>query len=124
MLKTLIFLLMVPLSAAVSQSQTNASAPQPKFKLKAARSEYLQQAKVSSRVAADSALNRVPNGRIQEAELEKEHGRLVYSFDLSSPRKPGVEEVLVDAKTGSVVSVTHESPQSEARENAKEPSSH
>jgi uncharacterized membrane protein YkoI len=56
-----------------------------------------------------TALRRIPSGGIVKAELEKEHGRVVYSFDLKVPAKPGIEEVQVDASSGKVVSVEHES---------------
>ncbi|HEY3586446.1 MAG TPA: PepSY domain-containing protein, partial [Myxococcaceae bacterium] len=49
-------------------------------------------------------------------ELEREEGRLVYSFDLAVTGKPGVEEVLIDAETGEVVSQKYETPAAEARE--------
>jgi hypothetical protein len=49
-----------------------------------------------------------------KAELEKEHGRVVYSFDLKVPSKPGIEEVQVDASSGKVVSVEHEDEPAEA----------
>jgi uncharacterized membrane protein YkoI len=55
-----------------------------------------------------TALARVPGGRITEAELE-EDGRLLYSFDIRVEGRSGVEEVQVDARTGEVVSIEHES---------------
>jgi uncharacterized membrane protein YkoI len=66
-------------------------------------------AAISPAIARQTALRRVPSGRIVKAELEKEHGRVVYSFDLKVPSKPGIEEVQVDASSGKVVSVEHES---------------
>ena len=78
------------------------------------------QAKVASDSAMKIALAKVPGGRIREAEVEKEHGKLVYSFDIEDPKEPGVEEVLVDAKSGEVVSATHESPAAESKERAAE----
>jgi uncharacterized membrane protein YkoI len=55
-----------------------------------------------------TALARVPGGRITEAEFE-EDGRLLYSFDIRVEGRSGVEEVQVDARTGEVVSIEHES---------------
>jgi uncharacterized membrane protein YkoI len=49
-------------------------------------------------------------------ELEQEGGRLVYSFDLRQGSPGGIEEVQVDARDGSIVSVTHESPGQQAEE--------
>ena len=107
MIRPLILLLFLPVSAALSQ-QADSSASRQAIEVKAAKPEYSQQAKISSRAAADSALARVPGGRIAEAELEKEKGHLVYSFDIQAPKKTGVDEVLVDAALGS-------SPLGEAR---------
>jgi len=78
------------------------------------------QAKVTSDAAMKTALAKVPGGTISEAELEKEHGKLVYSFDITAPKKSGVQEVLVDASSGKVVSTKHESAAAEAKEHAAE----
>jgi len=54
------------------------------------------------------ALARVPGGQVTEAELEEEDGRLIYSFDVTTPNKTGYDEIHVDAKTGAVVKQEHE----------------
>ena len=74
------------------------------------------QATISADSAQAIALAQVPNGRVREAELENDKGTLVYSYDVKAPGKSGVEEVLVDAKTGAVVSQTHESAAAEKKE--------
>ena len=62
-------------------------------------------------IPADSAVAiakaRVP-GRIAKAELEKEDGALIYSFDIKVAGKGGVTEVHVDANTGTVLKVEGE----------------
>ena len=45
---------------------------------------------------------------MKESELEKEHGRLVWSFDIAMPGTNVVTEVQVDAMTGEIVSVEKE----------------
>jgi len=65
-------------------------------------------AKISEDSARAVALRRVPGGMIQELELEREGGKLVYSFDIKVARKAGITEVQVDALTGKIVSVEHE----------------
>jgi hypothetical protein len=72
------------------------------------------------RAARATALAKVPNGKIQSAELEREHGELIYSFDIKVPGKPGIEEVQVDAINGKVVSMVHESPKAERTEAQQE----
>ena len=57
---------------------------------------------------------------VTEGELEIEHGCLVYSFDIRVSGRNGVEEVLVDAGTGKVLSHAYESAKQEAAEKAHE----
>lgn len=68
----------------------------------------MQRARVGTDSARAIARTRVPGGRITKAELERERGRLLYSFDLAVPGRRGIEEVHVDARTGAVLRVTHE----------------
>lgn len=68
------------------------------------------QAKVTQELATATALARVPGGKVESAELEREHGKLIWSFDLVQPRVKGVTEIQVDAVSGVVVSQKHESP--------------
>src|SRR6185295_17573060 len=79
-----------------------------------------KQAKISLDAARATALAKVPGGQVRSEELEKEHGKLVYSFDIEVPGKSGVEEVNVSAITGKVLSVHHESAQTEKKEEKKE----
>lgn len=73
-------------------------------------------AKISLDSARTIALHEVKNGRVSAEELEREHGRLIYSFDMKVPGKSGIEEVNVNALNGSIVGVHHESAATEARE--------
>ena len=72
------------------------------------------QAKVTETNARATALAKVPGGTVQSAELEIEHGKLVWSFDIKDLKSPDVIEVQVDAKTG--VSKKTESPVEQAKE--------
>ena len=78
--------------------------------------ELSAQAKVSRAVAERTALMKVPGGTVKEGELEREHGKLIWPFDIASAGSSGVTEVQVDAVTGAVVSVEHESASAEAKE--------
>lgn len=80
----------------------------------------MRQAKVSKAVATRTALSRVPGGRVESAEIEREHGRLIWSFDLAQAGKAGITEVQVSAVTGKIVSEQHESGAHEAAEAAAE----
>lgn len=78
------------------------------------------QAKVSEADARVTALAKVPSGTVSSAELEKEHGKLVWSFDIAQARSPNVTEVQVDAISGKIVSTKVETPRQEAKEAAAE----
>jgi uncharacterized membrane protein YkoI len=67
------------------------------------------EAKLDRDAAEKIALARVPGGTVQEAELEKELGRLIWSFQITTAGSDAVTEVNVDAKTGEVVTVEKES---------------
>jgi hypothetical protein len=87
---------------------------------KEAKQARLQaQAKISQADAQATALAQVPNGTVKESELEKEHGKLIWSFDIATPDSKDITEVAVDAITGKVVSVEKETPEQQAKE-AKE----
>jgi N-methylhydantoinase A/oxoprolinase/acetone carboxylase beta subunit len=72
-------------------------------------------AKISVEEARATALKKVP-GEIQEEELERENGKLVYSFDIRATGQKDITEVQVSAIDGSVVSVEKENAASEAKE--------
>lgn len=74
------------------------------------------QAKVSREDAEKTALAKVPGGSIKEGELEKEKGKLIWSFDISVPGNSDIKEVQVNAISGEVVSVETESGAAEAKE--------
>ena len=75
-------------------------------------------AKITCEAARKSALAKLGGKglRVKSAELEEEGGKLVYSFDVKRKGKPGVDEVQVDALTGEIGAVKHESAQDEAKE--------
>lgn len=79
-----------------------------------------KKAKVSLDAARATALAEVPNGTVKSEELEREHGKLIYSFDIEVPGKTGVEEVNVNAIDGKVVNKKHESAKTESREKKME----
>ena len=76
--------------------------------------------KITMEQARATALHRVPGGKVHSAELEHEHGRLIYSFDIAVPGRSGIEEVQVDANHGNIVSQAHESSSQEKKEAQKE----
>ena len=59
---------------------------------------------------------KVPDGNIKSSELEKENGKLVWSFDIAVPESKNITEVQVDAKTSKIVLVEIETPEQQAQE--------
>ena len=104
--------------AALVACAAIAGAQQPK--LKHAKHETQAQLQHEAKVSMDSAKAvaraTVPDGKIQSSELEREHGKLIYSFDMKVAGKSGIEEVNVDAETGALVAHEHESPAAEKKE--------
>lgn len=111
------------LAAGALLAPLAAQRPRPRYQrdLPAA---LLRQAKVPEYAAARTAAAHVRNGHIRAVELENENGKLIYSYELKVPGHSGIEEVNVDARTGSVVNTEHEGPGAESREAEHEGSSH
>lgn len=101
--------------------QTEKTAPaQP---AKAEKKEPIRKAKakkgksaprITKEQATKTALLRAKGAVVKEAELEREKGRLVWSFDLEDAGK--IREIQVSAWSGKIVSDTIESPTAEKAE--------
>ena len=81
------------------------------------QAQLQKEAKISMEKAKEIALKKAP-GTIKSSELEREHGKLIYSFDIST--KKGVTEVNVDAMNGSIANIQHETAAKEAAEKKQE----
>lgn len=79
---------------------------------------HAQTKKIGMARARAIALKRAA-GKVQSAELEREKGKLVYSFDIRTS-KGAIREVWVNAYTGKVLSVKTESAQEERAERKDE----
>jgi uncharacterized membrane protein YkoI len=82
----------------------------------AKQAKLMAEAKVSKDDAQKTALAKVPDGTIKESELEKEDGKLIWSFDVATTDTTDITEVNVDAITGDVVSVEKESAGDQKKE--------
>src|SRR6202140_937890 len=83
--------------------------------------ETLQkEAKITEATARATALKEVPNGTVKSSELEREGGKLIYSYDITVPGKTGIDEVNVNAIDGTIVAKQHETPKAEKTEAVKE----
>ena len=74
--------------------------------------------KITMAQARATALKKAP-GKVKSEELENEHGKLIYSFDIATSAK-SITEVNVDALNGKIVAVQHETPAKEAAEKKQE----
>lgn len=74
-------------------------------------------AKVSKADAEKIALTKVPDGTLKECEIEKEKGKLIWSFCFTTPDTTDITEVNINAITGKPVSIEWESASDEANEN-------
>jgi len=90
-------------------------------KKKESQSELQKQAKITMAQAKKTALEK-EKGTIKEAELEKEKGKLIYSFDIDV--NGATHEVNVDAVTGAVISDEVESAKDEAKEKKADAKEH
>ncbi len=82
------------------------------------QTQLQSEAKVTKADAEKTALAKVPNGTISASELEEEHGKLIWSFDIAMAQSRNITEVQVDAKTGQIANVQVETPKDQAKEAA------
>ncbi|HZE09859.1 MAG TPA: PepSY domain-containing protein [Gemmatimonadaceae bacterium] len=105
----------------IVKTSTSASVKHRRTAKKSESQATLQkEAKVSEETARATALKEVPNGSVKSSELERENGKLIYSFAITAPGKTGIEEINVNAIDGSVVNREHESAAKEKKEAAAE----
>ena len=91
----------------------------PAYAATESQADLQKEAKISMRKARSIALKKVPHGKIASEELERENGKLIYSFDVKTA-KGGVTEVNVNAMDGKVVDIHQESAAKEAAEKKQE----
>ena len=82
-------------------------------------SNALAQSKLIGMKRAKQIAMEQVKGKIKSSELEKEKGKMIYSFDIRN-EKGGITEVNVDAYTGKVIAVQVENAKDEAKEKAEE----
>jgi uncharacterized membrane protein YkoI len=80
------------------------------------QAELQKEAKMTMADARALAQRTVPGATIQAGEIEREGGKLIYSFDMKTTGKTGIDEVNIDAMTGKVIGNQHETPKAEKAE--------
>ena len=88
------------------------------FAAQPSEAALIKQAKITKADAEQIALAKVSQGIVKSAEIENEKGHLVWSFDIARPGTRDITEILVDAKTGKIISTQTESPRDQAKEAA------
>jgi hypothetical protein len=111
--------LAVPFVAAAASDDLNCSIKAKKLTSKA---ELTAMAKVSDADARKAALDKIgaSGATITKGGIESEDGCLLYSFDVKTPGKKGIDEVIVDAGTGTILKVDHESKVADVAGKAKQ----
>ena len=111
-------LLVIGTFFAVGSAGAQSMHPMPKSDVPAA---LAREAKISLDSARVIAKAQLPKATVASEELERENGKLIYSFDMKTAGKSGIDEVNVNAMNGALVGkVGHESAKSEAKEAAAE----
>lgn len=124
---TAVLLLALGLTPAIASAALKSSEPkkaelkdsnatQKKEAAAAEQAKLQKEAKISMEKARSIALEHVKQGKIESAELEREHGKLIYSFDIREAARKDVTEVNVDAMNGKIVAIDHENAKKEAAE--------
>ena len=107
--KISVVLFMVALGAPVLAAQS--------VKVAESKPGLLKQAKITADSAIAVARAALPKATINSAEIEQENGKLIFSFDMKTAGKSGIDEVNVDALTGKLVGKPqHESAADEKKE--------
>lgn len=104
------------LAALTVGSVAGAQQPRGHHKKVETQAELQKEAKLPMTEARAMALRTVPHSTIQAGEIEREGGKLIYSFDMKVLGKSGIDEVNIDAISGTLVSHQHESPAAEKAE--------
>ena len=112
-LSALAVIFLVPVAAGAQQPTGDSTSAHHKH-------AAVMRPKISQDSARVIVRAKVPNGQVKSAELEHEHGTLVYSYDITVPNQGGIEEVQVSALDGHVVSTNHETAAAERAEQQKE----
>ncbi len=107
-----IFCLAITVNFVISQNSLGQNSSQTTQK-----DELSKKAKITLEQARETALKHT-KGEVVSSELEREHGKVVYSFDIRTSKD--VTEIQVSAITGRIVRVEHEDAKKEEAEKKKE----
>jgi uncharacterized membrane protein YkoI len=104
------------LAGGLTACTTEKEGKEDKESEKATAAQLEAQTKITKAEAQKIALDKVPGGTIKEGEIEKEKGKVIWSFDIATPGTKDITEVNVDAMTGAIVDVSKETVADQAKE--------
>jgi uncharacterized membrane protein YkoI len=82
----------------------------------AIKGSLIKQASVTRSEAGNIALSQVQDGKILHTDLRKEHGKIIWFFDVSRPHTKNITVVQVDAKSGNILSLSAHPPTHQSQE--------
>ena len=113
----IVFAIATSAVAAGAQQATQQATQHPSHHAKVETQAQLEkEARITMVQARALATKTVPGAQIQAGEIEREGGKLIYSFDMKTQGKTGIDEVNIDAMTGTVIGNQHETPKDERAE--------
>jgi uncharacterized membrane protein YkoI len=112
-LAAMAFLVAASTSAGAQATHKTVTASHMKIETQA---DLQKEAKMTMADARVLAQKTVPTGKIASGEIEREGGKLIYSFDMKVAGKSGIDEVNIDAMTGTLIANQHETPKDEKAE--------
>jgi uncharacterized membrane protein YkoI len=112
-LAAMAFLVAASASAGAQATHKTVTASHMKIETQA---DLQKEAKMTMADARVLAQKTVPTGKIASGEIEREGGKLIYSFDMKVAGKSGIDEVNIDAMTGTLIANQHETPKDEKAE--------
>ena len=110
-----------PKTIEKKESKTTEAKEEHHQSVSAEQAKLQKEAKISMDKAKEIALKHVKkDSKIESSELEREHGKLIYSFDIREPQRKDVTEVNVNAMDGKIVAIDHENAKKESKEKKQE----
>lgn len=115
--------LALSLTMDISPTQMKTLIPVANFLLLLGSSNFAHAAshakQISKTQAEQIALQKVPNGKIENSELQTAHRKQFWSVDVARPGAKNGKEVHIDAMTGKILKVSTEKPGDRAEEGLK-----
>ena len=107
---------MVPLAVRPVAGVAGAQQAKPHQHKTETQAELQKEAHMTMVEARALAEKTNPKATIEAGEIEREGGKLIYSFDMKTVGRSGIDEVNINAMTGKLIANQHETPMDEQTE--------